>query len=200
MTDYIIYDSGQAFETGRDQAHVQGGIAHLTEAALCAWNQGVNLVSASNNRLLAGVEYHAKYNLGYDDLPFNTTIPNPCNIWNPGQDVGISEDERGNFSPVYYMSAKLFSLAGLEHPYTKEVLASSGYTPEFSNTAHPGMRSLTHIPLPSNRKFVPKTNVAYYIDSLHHDKRLAASATSQAPSLTLPLRQATQSLAPTTSL
>lgn len=118
VTDYIIYDSGQAFETGRDQAHVQGGIAHLTEAALCAWNQGVNLVSASNNRLLAGVEYHAKYNLGYDDLPFNTTIPNPCNIWNPGQDVGISEDERGNFSPVYYMSAKLFSLAGLEHRLT----------------------------------------------------------------------------------
>ena len=41
ITDYVIYPSGQGFETGRDQAHVQGGIAHLTEAALSAWNQGV---------------------------------------------------------------------------------------------------------------------------------------------------------------
>jgi len=146
LTDYIMYDSGQAFETGRDQAHVQGGIAHLTEAALSAWNQGVDLVSASNNRIRAGVEYHAKYNLGYDNLPFNTHIPNPCGIWNPGQDEGVSADERGNFSPVYYMSSKLFTLAGLDHPYTKEVLTSHGYSPEINNFAHPGLGTLVFQP------------------------------------------------------
>ena len=142
INDYVMYDSGQAFETGRDQAHVQGGIAHLTEAALSAWNQGVNLVGASNNRIRAGVEYHAKYNLGYDDVPFNHHIPNPCGIWNPGQDEGVSDDERGIFSPVYYMSSKLFTEAGLDHPYTKEVLRSPGYSPEATNFAHPGLGTL----------------------------------------------------------
>jgi len=76
VTDYIFDPSGQAQESGRDQAHVQGGIAHLTEAALCAWNQGVDLVKVADYRLLAGVEYHAKYNLGYDDLPFTTDVYN----------------------------------------------------------------------------------------------------------------------------
>jgi len=101
-----------------------------------------------NNRLRAGVEYHAKYNLGYNDLPFNNNILNPCDIWNPGQDQGISSDERGNFSPVYYMSAKLFTLAGLDHPYTREVLVSPGYSPEINNFAHPGLGTLVFQPDP----------------------------------------------------
>jgi len=146
VTDYIFDESGQAQESGRDQAHVQGGIAHLTEAALCAWNQGVDLVSIGNNRILAGVEYHAKYNLGYDDVPFTTDIYNPCDISNIySWDDAISEDERGNFSPVYCMSSKLFSLAGLAHPYTEEVIASSGYSPEINNFAHPGLGTLVFV-------------------------------------------------------
>ena len=48
LTDYIPFATGQAFETGRDQAHVQGGIAHLTEAALCLWNQGDQFVYLSD--------------------------------------------------------------------------------------------------------------------------------------------------------
>jgi hypothetical protein len=149
VTDYIFDESGQAQETGRDQAHVQGGIAHLTEAALCAWNQGVELVHYANDRLVAGVEYHAKYNLGYDDLPFTTNVYNPCNLpliqkW----DDAISEDERGNFSPVYYLSSKLFTLAGLDHPYTKEVIASPGYAPEINNFAHPGLGTFAFVGTP----------------------------------------------------
>lgn len=143
VTDYIFNASGQAQESGRDQAHVQGGIAHLTEAALCAWNQGVDLVSTADNRLLAGVEYHAKYNLGYNDLPFTTDVYNPCHLpliqhW----DDAISEEERGIFSPVYCLSSKLFSLAELKHPYTKEVIASPDYAPEINNFAHPGLGTM----------------------------------------------------------
>jgi len=142
VTDYISFESGQAQETGRDQAHVQGGIAHLTEAALVAFHQGVDLVGVADNRVRAGVEYHAKYNLGYNDLTFDPDIYNPCDIWMPGQDQGISPDERGNFSPVYYMSSRLFTKAGLDHPYTKEVIASPGYAPEINNFAHPGLGTL----------------------------------------------------------
>jgi hypothetical protein len=149
VTDYIFDASGQAQESGRDQAHVQGGIAHLTEAALCAWNQGVDLVSTAENRLLAGVEYHAKYNLGYDDLPFTKNVYNPANLpLIPKWSHAISEDERGIFSPVYCMSSKLFTLAELDHPYTKEVIASPGYAPEINNFAHPGLGTLVFVSTP----------------------------------------------------
>lgn len=149
LEDYIMYPSGQAFETGRDQPHVQGGIAHLTETALVMWNQGDQLVFHANNRLLAGVEYHARYNLGYNDLPFNTTIPNRCNVNNREQDKGISDVGRGELSPVYWMSAKLFSKAGLAYPNTEEVLSSPGYSPEINNFAHPGLGTFAFVPTSS---------------------------------------------------
>jgi len=79
VTQYIINEDGQCYESGRDQVHTQGGIAHLLENAVCAWNQGVNLVSYSNYRLLAGVEYTAKYNLGYD-VSWTSDIPNPAGL------------------------------------------------------------------------------------------------------------------------
>ena len=147
LTDYIPFATGQAFETGRDQSHVQGGIAHLTEAALSLWNQGDEFVYLENNRLLAGVEYHARYNLGFNDLPYNRNIPNRCNISVPGlNSTAISTEDRGDFSPVYYMSAKLFSKAGLDAPNTEAVLRSPGYSPEITNFAHPGLGTFTFVP------------------------------------------------------
>ena len=147
LTDYIPFATGQAFETGRDQIHVQGGIAHLTEAALCLWNQGDPFVYLEENRLLAGVEYHARYNLGFDDLPpLNPDIPNQCNLsFSWLNSTEISPEGRGVFSPVYYMSAKLFSKAGLDHPNTQAVLTSPGYSPEINNFAHPGLGTFAFV-------------------------------------------------------
>ena len=140
LTDYIPFATGQAFETGRDQIHVQGGIAHLTEAALCLWNQDDAFVYLQNNRLLAGVEYHARYNLGFNDLPYDFPIPNRCGISVPGlNSTEIGSEGRSVFSPVYYMSAKLFSKAGLESPNTVAVFDFPGYSPEINNFAHPGL-------------------------------------------------------------
>ncbi|MDF7809294.1 alginate lyase family protein [Pontiellaceae bacterium B12219] len=143
VAQYIINDEGQCYESGRDQVHTQGGIAHLLENALCAWNQGVDLVSFSNYRIVAGMEYTAKYNLGYD-VPWTSNIPNPTGSRHYWPD-GISADGRGRWSPIYYMSAKLFTLAGVPHPYTAEVVASPGYAPEFTNTSHPGMGTMCFI-------------------------------------------------------
>ena len=147
LTDYIPFATGQAFETGRDQFHVQGGIAHLTEAALCLWNQGDQFVYLENNRLLAGVEYHARYNLGFDDLPpYDPDIPNRCGVSVPGLNATeIGTEGRGIFSPVYYMSAKLFTEAGLDHPNTRAVLDFPGYSPEINNFAHPGLGMFTFV-------------------------------------------------------
>jgi hypothetical protein len=69
---YILNDTGQLQETGRDQAHSQLGIGLLSCVAETAWHQGVDLYSADDNRLLKGFEYTAKYNLG-QDIPFVPT-------------------------------------------------------------------------------------------------------------------------------
>ncbi|MEP3838541.1 MAG: carbohydrate-binding protein, partial [Algibacter sp.] len=150
VTQYIINADGQCFESERDQVHTQGGIAHLVEPALIAWNQGVDLVSFADDRLVAGMEYTAKYNLGYD-VSWTNDIPNPCNQSFGWMNNGfISEDGRGDFSPMYYLAAKLFKMAGKPHPYTAAVLDASydngvPYTPEFTNTSHPGMGSMCFI-------------------------------------------------------
>lgn len=54
---------GQWQESGRDQAHVMGGMGLLTEMCQVAWNQGLDLFGAEDNRLLAGGEYTAQYTL-----------------------------------------------------------------------------------------------------------------------------------------
>ena len=143
VTQYIINADGQCFESERDQGHTQGGIAHLVEPALIAWNQGVDLVSYENDRLVAGMEYTAKYNLGYD-VSWTNDVPNPCN-----QSFGwmnnnfISAEDRGDFSPIYVMAATLFTRAGKSHPYTNEVTTHGDYDqPESDNDDHPGLGAL----------------------------------------------------------
>ena len=152
VSQYIFSPTGQAFETQRDQGHVQGGIAHLVETALSAWNQGVDLVSFENNRLLAGVEYHARYNSGNDDVPFTSNIYNPCNIRILGDQSRISSEARGYVSPMYFMCDKLFTQAGLAHPDVDVVISDPDYLPEGANSDHPGHGQFAFVArVPSSR-------------------------------------------------
>ncbi|MDO7171624.1 carbohydrate-binding protein [Mariniflexile sp. AS56] len=143
VTQYIINEDGQCFESERDQGHTQGGIAHLVEPAFIAWNQGVDLVSYSNDRLVAGMEYTAKYNL-FNDVSWTNNVPNPCNQSFGWMNNGfISADDRGDFSPIYVMASTLFTRAGKSHPYTNEVITHENYAqPEFYNDDHPGAGTL----------------------------------------------------------
>ena len=70
LPNYIA-PSGQIQESGRDQAHCMLGVGCLAEIAEVAWNQGDDLYAALDNRIMAGCEYLAKSNLGYE-VPFFT--------------------------------------------------------------------------------------------------------------------------------
>jgi hypothetical protein len=142
VTQYID-ETGECGETGRDQAHPQGGMAHLMETAVVAWNQGVNLFPTGNNRLLAGLEYIAKYNLG-NDVPYHPFVDYDGKSIYPG---GISTKSRGHYSPIYGMAYNFFILAGLDAPYCKQVLDTPGYAPEGTNNDHPGFGTLMFTPL-----------------------------------------------------
>lgn len=88
--------NGQCQESGRDQAHTQMGLDFLACTCEIAWNQGVDLYSAHDNRLLKGFEYTAKYNLGFD-VPYE-----PYRSFEGRYHYkSISEKGRGRLRPMY---------------------------------------------------------------------------------------------------
>jgi len=88
--------SGQCQESGRDQAHTQMGLDFLACTCEIAWNQGVDLYSAYDNRLLKGFEYTAKYNLGFD-VPYEPYRSFEGRYYYKS----ISDDSRGRLRPMY---------------------------------------------------------------------------------------------------
>ncbi len=98
LTHYIINEAGQCQESGRDQSHTQLGLGQIAEACEIAWNQGLDLYGTSDNRLLKGFEYTARYNLG-EDVPF---VPYTDKTGKSRHRV-ISKDQRGRLRPIYEM-------------------------------------------------------------------------------------------------
>ncbi|MCH6256873.1 carbohydrate-binding protein [Puniceicoccaceae bacterium K14] len=72
MTNYI-YENGQCQESSRDHQHTIFGISLLCSMSEMAWNQGEDLYSHAEDRLLLGLEYNMRYNVSsirsYDDQP-----------------------------------------------------------------------------------------------------------------------------------
>lgn len=66
-----IYPTGESQETDRDQVHSRIGITGLALQAETAWNQGIDIYSAYNSRILAGVKYNAQYTIG-ESVPSET--------------------------------------------------------------------------------------------------------------------------------
>lgn len=112
--------TGQCQETGRDQGHAQLGIEALCQIAEMAWQyRKDDLWGAYDNRLLRGIEYTARYNLGYD-VPFETWQDCTglyCEWAEPGA-MG-----RGKLWEIYQLPYNHYhGRKGLKMPYTKKAL------------------------------------------------------------------------------
>lgn len=106
ITKYV-YPSGQCDENARDQGHAQLGLGYFARAARVAWNQGVDLWGAADNRLALGFEYTAKYMLGEDPPAYGV----------------ISSAGRGRFSDIYESVYQHYHfIRGLEMPYTARAI------------------------------------------------------------------------------
>ena len=123
---YYVHDGnlGQWQEAGRDQGHTVFGVSLVGPIMQMAWNQGLDLYSYDNNRFLAGAEYVAKYNLGYD-VPFEQYS------WGTGQNgtlqtqTVVSSAGRGNTAPGYELVYNHYvNLLGIDAPYTEQRIAS----------------------------------------------------------------------------
>ncbi|WP_327432685.1 alginate lyase family protein [Streptomyces sp. NBC_01236] len=111
----IVTDAGQGQESGRDQGHEQLAVGLLADAAQVAWNQGVDLYGHLDNRILANVEYAARYNLG-NDVPFTPDLDRTGKYIKKT----VSATGRGTLPPIYEMAyAHYAGVRGLDTPYTK---------------------------------------------------------------------------------
>ena len=111
-------ESGQCQESGRDQSHTQMGLDFLATSCEIAWNQGVDLYSAFDNRLLKGFEYTAKYNLG-NQVPYE-----PYTSFNDRYHYkSISNKGRGRLRPMYEKVYNHYhNRKNMELPYTSQAV------------------------------------------------------------------------------
>ena len=63
---YYIYANGQCQESSRDQGHCICGVMSFVAIAEMFWNQGRDLYSQLDNRILSGLEWNLRYNLSGD--------------------------------------------------------------------------------------------------------------------------------------
>lgn len=102
------YEDGVCQETCRDLSHVQYGLMAMVNAAETAWHQGLDLYGEEFDRMLAGLEFHAKY-LSGEDVP----------SWLCG---GSLSD--GRIYPSWEIAYNHFhNRKGAAMPYTEKILA-----------------------------------------------------------------------------
>ncbi|KAF8430419.1 chondroitin AC/alginate lyase [Tirmania nivea] len=113
-----VYDDGtaQVQESGRDQGHSTLVIGLLGVIAQTAYNQGTNLFSYEDNRILKGAEYVAKYNLGYD-VQYTTYTNRKV------RQTVISNNGRGSIRPIWEL---------LYNHYVKVERAYAPYTTQMN--------------------------------------------------------------------
>ncbi len=117
----------QMQESGRDQGHAMAALGLLSYAFESAYNQGDNAFCNLNNCLIPGkagsamvagaAEYVAAYNVGNDDLPYQT------NWWM----TGLSGTGRGQWRPIWQLFINHYqNRMGIPMKYCSEMKALVG--------------------------------------------------------------------------
>lgn len=126
IMEMVCQPSGQIAEMGRDLPHAEIGPGSAAELCQSAYNQGVDLFSYADNRLLAGYEYLCKYGLNnpVEWVPYNDCVNN--NFYFPAtlNSYRISESPAYEIIYNHYVVRK-----GLEAPYTKAFVNLKGVYP-----------------------------------------------------------------------
>lgn len=158
IAHYISGDTGQIQESGRDQGHSMLGIGALATVCEIAWQQGDDLYSACDNRLMKGFEYVAKYNLGYN-VPFAVwkDVTGKYSNW-----TEISNKGRGRYMPIFEMTYNHFVIRkGMQMPYTEQVLRQ--IRPEGYDRDQPAFGSLLFNEAGTKKNYVDLVNP--FVDS-----------------------------------
>ncbi|EAW21217.1 uncharacterized protein NFIA_063780 [Aspergillus fischeri NRRL 181] len=110
---------GQGQEAGRDQGHSALDVQLLAVVGQQAWNQGEDLFALNDSRILRGIEYWARYNLGHD-VPF---VPYSNGIVSFTE---ISSASRGAMRPTWELLYNHYvTIKGMDAPWTTKFLNES---------------------------------------------------------------------------
>ncbi|CZR65586.1 uncharacterized protein PAC_15486 [Phialocephala subalpina] len=125
---FMIENTGQYVESGRDQGHTQLSLGNMAEISQVALSQGdPSIYELLGERLRVGYEYTSEYQATNNTLPYNTTWV-CCGCEDEGWTY-VSSLDRTQIRPVreivygYYSGVK-----GVEMPYTKDVLSEGPET------------------------------------------------------------------------
>lgn len=147
ITHYVIDDTGQCQESGRDQQHTQLGLGCLAETCEIAWNQGIDLYGVASNRLLRGFVYTARYNLGRD-VPFRPYT----DVTGKYRAKKISDDSRGELRPIFEMVWNHYGhRRGLDAPDLREAALKTRPEGAAHGADHPGFGTLLYVRDPGTR-------------------------------------------------
>ena len=148
ITHYIVNDTGQCQESGRDQGHAQLGLANLAEACEIGWHQGEDMYGAADNRLLKGFEYTAKYLLDHD-VPF---VPH-TDTTGKYTATRISRRGRDRIRPIYEMAWNHYqNRRGIGAPFSRQAAEKQRPEGPAHRSDHPGFGTLLFfLPPPENQ-------------------------------------------------
>jgi fibronectin type 3 domain-containing protein len=145
--------SGQVSEMGRDQPHAEIGPGFAAQFCQIAWNQGTDLFSFADNRLLAGFEYFSKFNLNH---PVVWVPYNDCNNHNF---MYLSQNGAGTIShsPDYELVYHHYvDIKGMKAPYTRAMINLRGIIGQNTNDDYIGYYGLTYAKLDTTTLYTPK--------------------------------------------
>jgi fibronectin type 3 domain-containing protein len=112
--------NGQVGDTGRD-AHDQGQLMLMAWAAEVFWNQGVDVYSEYDNRLLAAAEYISRYNLLVD-----TSFVQAGTVYDVYPSIHSLEGEYANYGIETKMISTLYTAyvtrQGMRSPYLEKYI------------------------------------------------------------------------------
>jgi len=150
---------GQGEEAGRDQGHNLGGWYYMAQLCQMAWNQGDDLFSYDNNRVLRAWEYNAKYNLWNDNVPY-ARHRNSALSYTEGSVSGAGRGLGGYYQyELVYNHYK--NLMGLAAPWSELAAAATRPEPWPSKSIHPsqvdwfGLGTLTYSLDPATNDIAP---------------------------------------------
>ena len=155
---YYIYSNGQCQEACRDQGHTLVGVGLYTDLAEMSKNQGDDLYGALDSRILRGLEYACRYNLGEGDPTGYSKDENDCTFDNGifyqadsrsqrWEAIAPAAGDRGAFDCVRYLTQALMHYSNrvdlaaddyqwLEKAWQKCVAENAGGIEDWGEAAH----------------------------------------------------------------
>ncbi|WP_282124789.1 alginate lyase family protein, partial [Algibacter mikhailovii] len=117
-----IYENGQCQESSRDQNHSFVGIGECATIAKIAWNQGDDVFSFANDRVLLGAEFTLRYNVSWD-----VTYPDQPEPWEPTLASGEFIQKLNRTGRIFHKSMSPYYGEGVTDRFTRGSFEEHAY-------------------------------------------------------------------------